>query len=357
MDNGLIYGQGKHCWFDELSYAFTVPEAVAGGWLSPLIGVETETQLDLAEVSISGDYNNSEVSDKQTADWLTAAATALLTLAPRRKHLAVYCPTVTSAMRAAAVIGQVTGWTTALLTGSMKGADRAAVLERFITGETRVLCSVDTLTTGFDFPALDCIVCLRPTTSSSLWVQIQGRGTRLSPGKKNCLLLDFVGNLQRLGGVDMLESYVRQGAPLEPLEALPAPPKEPRRTLPGVRTLAVIDPLTGTQAAEGAQVTVQVHAVSAVAIPTRRGPQPVLLVTYACTTVEGARIDASAFINTERPDAQAEMFFNNRNLAVNLPAPARSLGWQLKGAQLPNAVTVRKAGRYWNVVAEHFINP
>jgi DNA repair protein RadD len=355
MDGGLIYGGGKNFWFNELSYTYTVPQAVTDGWLSPLIGVETETQLDLEGVTVGDDFNNTEVADLQDNTWLRGVALALLTLAPQRKHIAVYCPTVVAAMRAAAVIARVTGDEARVLTGSMPPAERAATLEAFTTGRVRVLCSVDTLTTGFDFPALDCLVCLRPTTSSSLWVQMMGRLTRLNPGKKNGLLLDFVGNLQRLGGVDTLDSYVRQGAPLERLEALPVPPKEPRRVLPGVRTLAVIDPLSGEQAADGALLTVQVHAVNSVAIPTRRNPnQPALLVQYACTTAEGARIDASLFLNTEQPNAQALLFFKNRRLAVNLPSPARSLGWQLKGAQHPTHVLVRKAGRYWNVVEETF---
>ena len=358
MDGGLIYGEGKGFWFDRLAYTYTVPQAVADGWLSPIVGVETETQLDLDGVKVSDDYNNTEVAELQDNDWLHGVAGALLNLAPKRKHIAVYCPTVTAAMRAAAVIGRVTGWSTGVVTGSMNNAARRAALSAFTSGEVRVLCSVDTLTTGFDFPALDCLVCLRPTTSSSLWVQMMGRLTRLHSGKKNGLLLDFVGNLQRLGGVDTLDSYVRQSAPLEALEALPAPPKEPRRVLPGVRTLAVIDPMSGEQAANGAMLEVEVHAVNSVAIPTRRNPnEPALMVQYACTTVEGARIDASLFLSTERPTAETHLFFKNRRLAVNLPAPARSLGWQLKGAQHPTHVTVRKAGRYWNVVAERFSSP
>lgn len=355
MGGGLIYGSGDNFWFDELSYVYTVPQGVADGWLSPVVGVETETQLELTDVDINGDYNSLEVAERQTNAWLTRVAGAVGMLATRRKHIAVYCPTVTAAMRAAAEIGRVTGYTTGVLTGGMSPSVRALALEQFTSGVTRVLCSVDTLTTGFDFPALDCLVCLRPTTSSSLWVQMMGRLTRKHGHKRNGLLLDFVGNLQRLGGVDTLETYVRQAAPLEPLEALPQKPREPRRVLPGVRTLAVIDPLSGKQAADGATLEVEVHAVSSVAIPTRRSPtQPALMVQYACTTTEGARIDATLFLTTETYNVATEMFFKNRRLAVNLPSPARGLGWQLKGAQHPTHVTVRKSGRYWNVVTERF---
>jgi hypothetical protein len=259
-------------------------------------------------------------------------------------------------MRASALIHEVTGWATGVVTGSMSKPERVDTLARFHSGELRVLCSIETLTTGWDMPELDAIVGLRPTTSSSLHVQIMGRGTRIHSGKKNCLYLDFVGNLQRLGGCDMLETYVRQGQPLEPLEAVPATPREPRRVLPGVRTLAVIDPVTGEQANDGAQLTVEVHSVSAVALLTRRDPtKPVLMVTYACTTVEGARIDATLFINTETPNAITTEFFMRRRLAVSLPAGARKLTWMLKGCARPSHIVVRKAGRYWNTIEERFL--
>jgi hypothetical protein len=112
--------------------------------------------------------------------------------------------------------------------------------------------------------------------------------------------------------------------------------------------------MTGREVTEGAVLRVQVHNVNSVAVPTRRDPAPVLLVQYACTTAEGARIDASTFINTENPNRATLDFFQNRALAVKLPSPARSLSWQIKGAKQPLAVTVRKSGSYWNVTQEHF---
>jgi DNA repair protein RadD len=242
----------------------------------------------------------------------------------------------------------------------MHRKDREDTLRRFKSGEIHFLCSVDTITTGFDFPALDCIVCLRPTVSSNLWVQVMGRGTRLHESKQNCLLLDFVGNLQRLGGVDMLETYVREkgGVAGDPILAAPAERKPKRRTLPGVRSMVPLDPMTGEQAKDGANLTVEVHAVSAVPIKTRRDPErPVLMVQYACTTPEGARIDATLFVNTEAPKQADYLFFKNRRLAVNLPALAGTLQWHVRGARIPCYVTARKSGKYWNVTAEHFQQP
>ena len=61
------------------------------------------------------------------------------------------------------------------------------------------------LTTGFNAPAVDLIAMLRPTKSTGLYVQMAGRGTRLAPGKENCLVLDFAGNVARHGPIDLVK--------------------------------------------------------------------------------------------------------------------------------------------------------
>lgn len=355
MDNGIIYGKGDKFWFDKLAYSYTVPRAVEDGWLCPLVGVETEIQLNMDNVSVQGDFVQTEAEELQNDAWLVDVARSLVKLAGKRKHIAVYCPTVDAATRTARIIKTQTDWTTDILCGGMSQKERDATLAKFFSGDTRVLCSVDMITTGFDFPPLDCIVCLRPTVSSSLWVQIQGRGTRLHDSKKNCLVLDYVGNLIRLGGVDMYEKFYREKG-LAEIEALPQKPyvKKERKVYPGVRGLIPVDPMTGEGATNGSELVVDVHGVNSVAIKTRAKSYAVTLVQYACTTAEGVRIDASAFIDTEHPDSVTAKFFRDRRLAVSLPAPANTLLWQLKGARKPERLKVRKSGKYWNALEEYF---
>ena len=359
MDNGVIYGSGEQFWFDSLAYTYNVPRAVEEGYLCPLVGVETAVQLNVDGVKIDGDYVQSEVAQLETEEWLIEVARSMGELAVRRRHVAVYCPTVAAAKRAALVIGAMTGWSVAVLTSALDEDERQRVLSDFTSGRTRVLCSVDMLTTGFDHPALDCIVCLRPTMSSSLWVQMQGRGTRLHESKRNCLILDYVGNLIRLGGVDMMETYYRQSPEGEPLEQVRADPTErnPREFKPGLTKLTPIDPMTGREALDGSVLTAQVHTVNSIAITTRRDPStPVLMVNYNCTTPEGARLQATQFINPAHPDQRAVRFFNERALAVRLPAPARSVLWQLRNApRQPAEIRVIKRGKYWNVLEERFV--
>jgi DNA repair protein RadD len=357
MDNGVIHGEGDQFWFDQLSYSYTVPRAVGDGYLCPLVGVETTIQLDLEGArKANGDFVMTDVDSREDVVWLRAVARSLPELTAARKHIAVYCPTIDAAERAAEVIAVETGWVTDVMAGSITRDERSDSLRRFKSGETRVLCSVDMITTGFDFPALDCIVCLRPTLSSSLWVQIQGRGTRLADGKKNCLILDFVGNLQRLGGVDMYENFYKEESK-EEVEAIPAKERalRERAKVVGAHRLLPIDPMTGEIAKHGAILMMRVESTHSVVIRTKYNPTtPILLINYNCVSEEGIKIRGTTFLNTEVPDRKTLKFFESRQLAVNLPSPADNLTWQMKGARVPDEVSVRKSGQYWNVVEEFF---
>ncbi len=71
-------------------------------------------------------------------------------------------------------------------------------LERFKSGEIKAMVNVGTLTTGFDFPALDCIIDAAPTNSAALHYQKIGRVVRPFAGK-NPIVYDIAGNEKRLG--------------------------------------------------------------------------------------------------------------------------------------------------------------
>src|SRR5207248_11657384 len=79
------------------------------------------------------------------------------------------------------------------LDGTTPLATRRAILQRLHTGATRVVANCAVLTDGFDVPSVVCIIMARPTQSAVLYQQMLGRGTRIYPGKTDCLILDVVG--------------------------------------------------------------------------------------------------------------------------------------------------------------------
>jgi len=80
-----------------------------------------------------------------------------------------------------------------IVIGDTPSEQRDAIIQSFKNKEIKYLVNVSVLTTGFDAPHVDVIAILRPTESVSLYQQIVGRGLRLSPGKEDCLVLDYTG--------------------------------------------------------------------------------------------------------------------------------------------------------------------
>lgn len=78
--------------------------------------------------------------------------------------------------------------------------ERSEIVGRFHSGETKVICNVGVLTTGFDAD-VRCIILARPTKSEILYTQMIGRGLRQADGKDHCLILDHSDTTLRLGFV------------------------------------------------------------------------------------------------------------------------------------------------------------
>lgn len=81
----------------------------------------------------------------------------------------------------------------ALVVGDTVTHERDEIIDSFKEKRIKYLVNVSVLTIGFDAPHVDVIAILRPTESVSLYQQIVGRGLRLSPGKTDCLILDYTG--------------------------------------------------------------------------------------------------------------------------------------------------------------------
>lgn len=83
-------------------------------------------------------------------------------------------------------------------------SDRLEIIEAFRKEEFAVLVNCGILTEGTDIPNIDCILLARPTQSGPLLQQMIGRGMRTWPGKKNCLIIDFVDNIEGRGAQEMI---------------------------------------------------------------------------------------------------------------------------------------------------------
>lgn len=185
-DRGDMKNLGEY--FDSKAYEYTMPEAIRQGYLSPVKAQLIPLELDLGNVSISnGDYSAGEVGNA-LEPYLNQIAQEMKKYCRHRKTV-VFLPLIATSQKFCRMLNDL-GFHATEVNGNSD--DRTQVLADFEAGKYDVLCNSMLLTEGWDCPAVDCIVVLRPTKVRSLYQQMVGRGMRLYPGKENLLLLDFL---------------------------------------------------------------------------------------------------------------------------------------------------------------------
>jgi len=114
----------------------------------------------------------------------------IIEMAKDRQGVMIFTSSVNHAIE---IMQNLPPYIAALVVGDTEDKDRDEIIEAFKNRKLKFLVNVSVLTTGFDAPHVDVIAILRPTESVSLYQQIVGRGLRLSPGKEDCLILDYTG--------------------------------------------------------------------------------------------------------------------------------------------------------------------
>ncbi len=190
-DRGDMRNLGQY--FERLAYEYTLPRAIKDGYLCPIKAVTIPLELDLSGVGVqAGDFKNSDIGTALDP-YLHQIAQEMTQYCAGRKTV-VFLPLVRTSRKFRDILN-AQGFRAAEVNGGSQ--DRAEVLRDFDKGKYNVLCNSMLLTEGWDCPGVDCVVVLRPTRVRSLYSQMVGRGTRLSPGKEDLLLLDFLWHTER----------------------------------------------------------------------------------------------------------------------------------------------------------------
>lgn len=198
LDQGSLVGENAT--FTEICYNISISALIADGFLSPLISKRSEEKIDFSDIHKSGyDYSQEELQAKMSP-MVERHAKEILERTKDRKHILIFC----SGVKHAAEISKALGSESDFVTGEMVPFERDRKLRQFSEGRTRYLCNCEILTTGYNFPSIDCVVLLRATQSAALYIQAVGRGSRVASGKNNCLVLDFGGNIDRHGPIDLI---------------------------------------------------------------------------------------------------------------------------------------------------------
>jgi DNA repair protein RadD len=205
LDSGLLTS-GDDKIFDEIIYRVPLSKLIQEGYLCELIGKTGIIKPDVTGVKKrGGEYIESDLNKVCDDDnIIKKAVTEFIELTHDRNHVLIFCVGISHAHHVKEEMERQ-GVECEVVHSKISPKEKDRIISGFKDGSIRYLANCDMLTTGFNASLIDCIIMLRPTESTGLYYQIGGRGLRTHKDKKNCLILDYAGNILRHGPIDKIE--------------------------------------------------------------------------------------------------------------------------------------------------------
>lgn len=158
-----------------------------GPYLCQLRFVQCDVDIDLRNLKAQdGDFSDADLEER-IGPMVEVLANAIRQESGDRKTL-IFTPQVKSAQAMATALQSI-GIRAEWISGDDR--DRKRKIQEFRDGKLQMLANCSVLLEGFDVPDVGAIALCRPTQSRPLFSQIVGRGTRLFPGKEDCVIIDF----------------------------------------------------------------------------------------------------------------------------------------------------------------------
>ncbi len=202
-------GKGLGAWFKDIVSGPSMASLIQDGWLSDY-KIFAPAKPDLTGVhKRMGDYQTSELAEVMEAGTITGDAISHYLQLARGKRAAVFCVSIKHSKHVAEQF-KAAGVIAVHIDGKMNRFDRKMAIDGFRSGRIEVICNVEIINEGFDLPAIEVAILLRPTQSLALYLQQVGRSLR--SGKKFALILDHAGNAARHGLPDDEREWSLEGA-------------------------------------------------------------------------------------------------------------------------------------------------
>ena len=200
-----LNGKGFTDLFDVLVQSWSVPEFISKGRLATYDFVSiksdgvTQRLIDsLQKRGADGDYQNKEMdmllNKKPSIERLYRS---LEEFGKDRKGI-VYAINISHAQKITKLY-QEHGVKAIAIDSKTPATERQQDIEAFKKGDIQVLVNVDIFSEGFDCPDVEFVQLARPTLSLAKYLQMVGRGLRVAKGKKNCVIIDNVGQYRVFG--------------------------------------------------------------------------------------------------------------------------------------------------------------
>lgn len=212
--NMLMYDDPS--FFKEMVHVTQVPDMVKRGYWAKL---EYEV-WDFDSTGLELKSNGAEYTQESIARCIARNGVnntiymRLMSLWDEREHILVAMDSVESCHTISRFINaRKGGRVTAVVTADTPKKERDETVADFKAGKLKAVFNYSALSTGFDFPELDCVVFGRPTFSFSVYYQGLGRAVRPHPGKKSALIVDCCNNYAKFGRIEdiMIEKIPYKG--------------------------------------------------------------------------------------------------------------------------------------------------
>jgi DNA repair protein RadD len=178
--------------FNHMVQGPTVAELMESGDLCPYTLYAPPVAIGKLKKRM-GDYVKSEAAAAMDKPQLVGNAVEHYKALAAGKRAIVFCVSLEHAENTAAAF-RAAGFEAQRIDGSMDRTARRALVSAFSAGTIKVLTSCDLVSEGFDLPAIECAILMRPTASLALYLQQVGRALRPFPGKDKAIILDHAGN-------------------------------------------------------------------------------------------------------------------------------------------------------------------
>lgn len=191
-------GTGLGDWYDRMVRGPSVRWLIEQGHLSGYRAF-APSHPDLGNVHTrGGDYIQTELEGVMGASAIVGDAVAHYRRLASGKRAVAFCCSVRHSQHVAAQF-RAAGYVAHHLDGTTARDERRAAIKAFREGHINVLTNVDLFGEGFDLPAIEASILLRPTKSLALYLQQVGRALRPFPGKTHALILDHANNIATHG--------------------------------------------------------------------------------------------------------------------------------------------------------------
>lgn len=166
---------------------------INNGFLCKLDAIKVKTDNDLTQIkTIGNDFNQGQLGKAiNTKERNSKIVEKYKEYAYDRKFIA-FAIDIDHAIALNQAFHQEGINTTFIVSNEELCPDRRERIADFKAGDYQGLINVNILTAGFDDPSIECVIMARPTKSLTLYLQSIGRGTRIKPSARDCIILDIV---------------------------------------------------------------------------------------------------------------------------------------------------------------------